>query len=430
MGSPSTDVLVLGAGSAGAAAALILARKGFSVTVVDQDPKLPGVPGVLLPSPAWAWLQSLGIWVEEGSDLSSHPCGGLSLAGPEGTPRSFWPTADSRSGCPTARLARREDLRRRLLAELEQTGVQLLRGWEAITPVWQGKRLVGVRLRTPMGEETVYHCRVFLDASGQRAFLATRMGWRFPYPKHRKRAEASLFRGTLPEDPGTPPHLALVCFPLGWFWFLPLGPDCFTAGVVVEEDAPAAPVGSPGALFFWALEQCPEASRLAADAEPLLPFLSLSGFSYRVTKLAGEGFGLVGDAAGFFDPFPFAGISVALETGALAAEDVAEALARRGRVEAHDLAPTVATTRHFQRTLSGLARALYHQDFLALLLANSPRWGASETMSQFFTRRWWDNPWSWHLWRWNKLRLLAWAQGLGRTLGVPLVPPLPWAQGR
>jgi len=155
-----------------------------------------------------------------------------------------------------------------------------------------------------------------------------------------------------------------------------------------------------------------------------LPFSAIQNFSYRVTKLAGDGFCLIGDAAGFLDPIFSTGVFIATTTAASAAEDVTEALHRHGRIDAADLAPTVSLTRSLQKTFFSFIRSYYDQDFLpfffnprpvlqipaaivSLLAADVLRPGRRLVAARF-----------------RLLQLLAAGQKLGRLLGKPLVPPL------
>ncbi|HXT51157.1 MAG TPA: tryptophan 7-halogenase, partial [Thermoanaerobaculia bacterium] len=55
-------------------------------------------------------------------------------------------------------------------------------------------------------------------------------------------------------------------------------------------------------------------------------------------RFAGDGWVTVGDAAAFLDPVFSSGVHVALTTGTRAADDVGAVLARKGRLDAGDLA--------------------------------------------------------------------------------------------
>jgi flavin-dependent dehydrogenase len=64
----------------------------------------------------------------------------------------------------------------------------------------------------------------------------------------------------------------------------------------------------------------PELKRRSTKWQPLFPAVTTSPLYFRQPETESEGMLLVGDAAGFIDPFAGDGISLALQSGALAAE--------------------------------------------------------------------------------------------------------------
>ena len=60
----------------------------------------------------------------------------------------------------------------------------------------------------------------------------------------------------------------------------------------------------------------------------LAPLRVAKEYSYRARQIAGDGWVLVGDALGFLDPLYSSGVLLALKSGALAADAIAEGLAK------------------------------------------------------------------------------------------------------
>jgi hypothetical protein len=106
------------------------------------------------------------------------------------------------------------------------------------------------------------------------------------------------------------------------------------------------------------VEATPEVERRLSGADCLIPFSAIQNFSYRVMHIGGDGFCMVGDAAGFLDPIFSTGFFIGTTTGASAAQDVIEALARRSRVETSDFGPTIALTRTLHRIFFAHPRIL------------------------------------------------------------------------
>jgi flavin-dependent dehydrogenase len=70
----------------------------------------------------------------------------------------------------------------------------------------------------------------------------------------------------------------------------------------------------------------PELWRRSRDWEPLFPAITTSPLYFRRPETENNGMLLAGDAAAFIDPFAGDGISLALHTGTLAAESLADFL--------------------------------------------------------------------------------------------------------
>jgi flavin-dependent dehydrogenase len=65
-----------------------------------------------------------------------------------------------------------------------------------------------------------------------------------------------------------------------------------------------------------------------AGAKQVTGHFATKDYSYRSTKVAGDGWVLVGDAFGFLDPLYSSGVLLALKSGQLASQAIVEGLAR------------------------------------------------------------------------------------------------------
>lgn len=425
MSEHTCDVLILGGGPAGSTAATLLCESGFTVTVLEREsfPRFH-VGESLLPH-SLPLFDRLGVHEEVKALPDTRVKPGAFFATADGSKVVEYRFAEAfPPAIPHAYQVRRDEFDALLLSRAQRAGAQVLHGWEALTPQWEGKRLTGMWVRDPEGQQHLFRFRAFLDASGQKAFLATRMGWRFPYPKHKKVAAVSHFRGVwLPPGEGSG-NITIVLTKAGWFWFIPFADDTVSVGAVLDVAFWQAQGKAPQEVFQCAVEETPEAGRRLANASPLLPFSAIQNFSYRVTKLAGDGFCLIGDAAGFLDPIFSTGVFIATTTAASAAEDVTEALHRHGRIDAADLAPTVSLTRTLQRTFFSFIRSYYDQDFLPFFFNPRPVLQIPAAIVSLLAA---DVLWPGRRLvaaRFRLLQLLAAGQKLGRLLGKPLVPPL------
>ncbi len=360
------DALILGAGPAGSTAGALLAAAGIDTLIVEGE-RFPRfhVGESLLPH-TLPLLDRLGVHETVRALSHTRRKDGATFVTHDGGKRvAYWFENGLPPAIPHAYQVRRDEFDLALLANARRCGARVLEGWRAAAPGWEGRRVAGLTVRDPEGREQFIRCRVFIDASGQSSFLASRMGWRFPYPMHRKVAAVSHFKGVWLPPGREAGNITIVLARKGWFWLIPFADDTVSVGAVLDVEQWRAQGGSPGGMFDAAVEATPEAARRLAGAEPLLPVSAIQNFSYRVMQVAGEGFCLVGDAAGFLDPVFSTGVFLATTTAASAAQDIVEALARHGRVEAADLAPTTSLTRSLQRLFFSFIRAYYDPHFLA-----------------------------------------------------------------
>jgi flavin-dependent dehydrogenase len=76
------------------------------------------------------------------------------------------------------------------------------------------------------------------------------------------------------------------------------------------------------------VERCPIVKERISTARRATGFYATKDYSYRSTKVAGDGWVLVGDAFGFLDPLYSSGVLLALKSGQLAADAVVEGFAK------------------------------------------------------------------------------------------------------
>ncbi len=374
------DVLIAGGGPAGSVAGALLARAGIETVLLHQGPPRAALAEVLLPH-AGPLLAELEVEVALRNLTSTQLATGTSYCRGDGSSACHFAFEEALPpALPQAYHVRRDQFDALLLARARALGVEVLEGWSAASPTWEGDRLAAVTVREPGGWEDTVRTRVLLDATGHRSFLASRMGWRFPYPHHRKVAVRARFAGA-PQLPGrAASHATVFVASPDRLTVIPLGDGSVGVDAVLDARAHAGSVPPPEELLASALAAAPAAAHLLASAHPLAPPQLVSGFSYRVTRLAGDGFCLLGDAAGFFDPLFFTGSFLAMAAAACAADDIQDALDRHRRVDRNDLAPTALLTRSLHRLYAAFVRSFHDPRFLEYFLAGCQRLGARPAM--------------------------------------------------
>jgi flavin-dependent dehydrogenase len=80
------------------------------------------------------------------------------------------------------------------------------------------------------------------------------------------------------------------------------------------------------AIYQEELARCPAVRERVAVGKQVERFRAAKEYSYRSSRVAGDGWVLVGDAFGFLDPLYSSGVLLALKSGSLAADAVVEGL--------------------------------------------------------------------------------------------------------
>ena len=310
------DVVIAGAGPAGAIAALVLARAGVKVALIDRArfprPKLCGDsinPGAL------AVLRRL--------DLSHVTEGGLLLDGMlvsgEGGVRVTGLYGGGRSGIAL----RRDVLDVRLVEAAAAAGAVveedvLVRGPELSA---DGKSTIGVRIAAPVGHDVRRLARVTIAADGRQSRVARALRLSRNPGKPRRWAVGSVFRGVTGLSALGEMHVRRRCY-LG---VAPLPDGTANACVVTSE---TGLLKDPD-LLLQTLRRDPELGRRFARAEMLAAPTVLGPLAVDAVAAGMPGLLLAGDAAGFIDPMTGDGLRFAFRGGELAAQFAIEALEGR-----------------------------------------------------------------------------------------------------
>ena len=323
----STDVLVVGAGPAGSAAAAWLARQGLDVVLTDAAvfPRDKTCGDGLTPR-AIAEMCRLGLedW------LRAHPVNqGLRAHGFGQTLELPWPGGSLPDwGSAVARTELDDHLRTTAI----KAGAVAVDGVRALDAVIAGDRVAAVRFR--VGEEArEVACRRLVIADGVRSPLGKALGREWHRETVYGVAGRSYVASTRSDDPWISSHLELrgerneVLSGYGWIFPLGTGEVNLGAGTLATAKRPADAAIKPLMRHYaeqvrgeFGLE-----GDLRAEASALLP---MGG---AVSGVAGANWALIGDAAACVNPLNGEGIDYGLETGRLVAETMA-ATSDLGRV--------------------------------------------------------------------------------------------------
>lgn len=309
------DAIVVGAGPAGSATALTLARRGFAVTLVEraQFPRRK-VCGEYLNAGAVAELELLGL--APAVRALGNPLRGLRLvaAGTE--------ALELRFPAPVLALPR-ADLDALLLNAAVDAGAQLVRA-RAEELVLEAGRVAGVVVRDDAGELQTLRARFVAGADGSGSLVARKLGLAKPARGKRRFAIGGHYRGfgDLAE------FVEMYVGGGAYFAINPLDPERANVMVVVREGQLAAWSGAVDEGVRGKALELGRGHRSFANAERIGERVSFGPLAFAVREAVRPGALLVGDAAGFLNPFTGQGVFLALRGAAEAAAALAASLER------------------------------------------------------------------------------------------------------
>jgi geranylgeranyl reductase family protein len=329
--SASADVVVIGGGPAGSAAATLLAQKGYAVTLFERDTFPRFHIGESLIPHTYDVIRRLGLLdaMRQSHFTKKYSVQFVSQHGRLSEPFHF-DQHDPSKRSQTWQV-RRSEFDQMLLDNARRHGASVFEETRVLEILFDGTRAVGVRVRGTDGVEREVRAKVVVDASGQSSLILHKLGLREWDPVLKKAAVWTYWKGAR-REPGNDGGATLVLQTqgkAGWFWYIPLHDDITSVGVVSSAEYLFSGRASRELedVYFEEVGRCPGLQPLLAGAERCDIFRAQKEYSYRSTKAAGDGWVLVGDAFGFLDPLYSSGVLLALTSAAMAADAVGDALA-------------------------------------------------------------------------------------------------------
>ena len=297
------DVVVVGGGPGGSAAAISCAQAGLTVTLLEQACFPRNHPGETLHPGVEPILQKLGVWD------AVQAAGFLRHTGHYSewfTERKFEVFGSDALGKWLGFQAWRADLDAILLNQARLTGVRVIQPCRALRPIILSDRVTGVKTH-----EAILNAKFIIDATGSTRWLERHLGLSVNYLTPKLIACYGYMSGECPARDEAP---LIIADAEGWTWTARVRPN----------------------LYQWTrlnlAQKTIRKHRFPSEFAEMKPIGSVKSVdvTWRMGQdVAGPGYFIIGDAAAALDPASSHGVLKALMSGIMAAHLIVKSMGSR-----------------------------------------------------------------------------------------------------
>ncbi|GGP26740.1 NAD(P)/FAD-dependent oxidoreductase [Silvimonas amylolytica] len=323
------EVVIIGAGPAGAIAAALLRKQGRQVLVLEREtfPRF-SIGESLLPQ-SMAYIEEAGLLQDVVEAGFQYKNGAVFARGLEAT--TFFDFRDKWSkGWGTTYQVQRGTFDKVLAdgaahagAEIRYQQTVLAADVESDTPSLRVKD-------NASGDEYTVNCRFVLDASGFGRVLPRLLDLETPSGFPVRGAIFTHVEDRIPVNSGFDRNKILITTHPEhedvWYWTIPFSNGHCSLGVVAESSFLARYEGADMARLQAVVAEAPNLKTLLADAQWHIPARQITGYAANVKSLYGKHFALLGNAGEFLDPVFSSGVTIAMTSASLAAKALGRTL--------------------------------------------------------------------------------------------------------
>lgn len=349
------QVVVVGGGPAGAATAARLAGVGVDVLVLDRArfPREKACAEFLSPGTVDA-LDRLGLRDEAAAAGAWQH--GMRIVSERATLTLDY--ADGHRGLGVARTK----LDTLVLGAARSAGARVDEGVAVLGAIQEKSRVRGVRVRDADGRVSTVTAELVVAADGVHSPVARSLGLERPAPWPRRVGLVAHVDGVEPDA------LGLMAVGSGRYCGVAaVGAGELSVGMALS-DGLRRPSESVTALWERVVDSLPSVREALAGSTRTSRIRGVAPLARAVRRVSGPGYLLVGDAAGFVDPFTGEGVHRALRGAELAADSTLEALRRSDRHALHYPAARRSAFAAKHRAYLGLQAVLAVPAFLEYCL--------------------------------------------------------------
>ena len=325
---PRYDVLVIGGGPGGSTTATLLARKGWSVALVEKDRHPRFHIGESLLPMNMPIFEELGV-LQKLNDIGIKKLGADFPAANERGYNVFRFERMLNRAWGYAFQVKREELDKMLFAHAAESGV---RAFEDAKVSQLSFHEGGATAEVAFKASTVksIRARYVVDATGRDTFLGGKLGLKRKHRKHQSAALFAHFRGVQRRPGEDAGNISIYRFVDGWVWLIPLRGEITSVGAVCSPEYLKQRAGGNHEFLLQTLRAIPGLSERLEQAEVVGNLHATGNYSYSCRRMTGPGWLMVGDAYAFLDPIFSTGVYLAMYSGQLAASVIDQSLRNPG----------------------------------------------------------------------------------------------------
>ncbi len=312
------DVFIIGGGPAGSIAAAKLVQAGYNVEVVEKVKFPRFVIGESLLPRCNELLEDANI-LEAVENAGFQFKGGVAFENEQSDLKVIHFENNMGQKHNSSFQVRRETFDNLLLEEAKRFGANVTMESE-VTAYDEKANIVTVVHKD--GSEEKYHAKKVIDASGYGRVLPRLLD--LDSNSHLAQRDAIFCRveNDIRHTDGTDGYIYvyIVGDNDAWIWNIPLSPTVTSVGVVCTDEYYNTFKMDPEAFWDHIIKNDPHASKRYENATRVNEVGFIGGYSSNVTKMFGDNFVMVGNATEFLDPVFSSGVTLALESGAKAAD--------------------------------------------------------------------------------------------------------------
>lgn len=315
------DVLVIGGGPAGSTASALLAEKGWSVTQLEKDshPKFH-IGESLLPMNL-PILERLGV-LDEVDEIGIRKYGVEFNCESREEPTTYYFANALNKNHPYAYEVQRATYDKILFNNAKRKGVNTQENMRVVNVEFHADGSSTVDVKDKDGNLHQWQAKYLIDASGRGTILGNKFKIKQRSKHHNSAAVFGHFGGVERRQGKDEGNISVYWFEHGWFWFIPFKDGTMSVGAVCWPYYLNSRKVDVGQFLMDTLALCPAAMERMRGAKLISPVTATGNFSYRLKKMYGKGYLIVGDAFAFIDPVFSSGVLLGMNAAMHAADTV------------------------------------------------------------------------------------------------------------